>query len=88
MNVKGVSLKNVSASERLYSPVNSTEAACAIAQYGRGFIAYFGDVNQEDETIQLIFEVLQSARRKAIVLPKPIGELSVKEPPLKVNISH
>jgi len=83
MNVKGVSLKNVSASERLYSPVNSTEAACAIAQYGRGFIAYFGDVNQEDETIQLIFEVLQSARRKAIVLPKPIGELSVKEPPLK-----
>ena len=84
MNVKANTLKNVSASERLYSPVNSTEAACAIAQYGRGFIAYFGDVNNEDETIQLIFEILQNARRKAIVLRKPIAEFSVPELPLKV----
>ena len=84
INIKGETLKNVALSERLFTPVNSPDAIHAVASYGSGFVGYFSDVNMETSTIELVVEFLQRARRRAVVLPKPIDEFLVPEAPLKV----
>ena len=88
INLKGETLTNVDASDRLYSPANSSEAIFAVGKYGAGFVAYFSDVNQERGTIKVILEFLVKAKQKTADAPqRPLGEFDVREPPVKVTCS-